>query len=69
MTDRVDVLVVTLRNNVRVDDVEALADAIRLMSPVLSVSANIAEPFGEMAGVQRERSRWIEGMIKLSKGE
>lgn len=43
MTDRVNALIVTLHNDIRIDDVEPLMDAIRQFSLVLQVDPNIAD--------------------------
>lgn len=43
MTDRVKGLTVVLEENIRVDDIEPLVDAIRLMRGVQSVHLQISE--------------------------
>ena len=43
MTDRVNALVVTLDRDIRIDDVQHLVDAIRMLRGVMSVDENITD--------------------------
>ncbi len=43
MTDRIHALTVTLREDMRDDDVKAVAMAIRIMSPVLAVHTHVSD--------------------------
>lgn len=43
MTDRVNALVVTLDKDIRIDDVQHLVDAIRMLRGVMSVDKNITD--------------------------
>ena len=57
MTDRVHSLIVVLKEDVRVDDVEHLAAAIRMFSQVLSVDPVVADHHSWMAE-QRASRKW-----------
>lgn len=51
MTDRVNYLTVVLEENMRVDDVEALVNAIGCMRHVLAVKPNIADADAAVAKI------------------
>lgn len=42
MTDRVNALIVVLDRDIRIDDVQAQIDAIKMVKGVLSVSPNVS---------------------------
>lgn len=58
MTDRVHTLTVVLREDTRVDDVQPLIDAIKMLRGVLSVSTSVADIESNMA---EERARVVLG--------
>lgn len=54
MTDRVHSLTVVLKEDTRVDDVESISNAIRMVRGVISVEGNVADSTSYMA---EERAR------------
>lgn len=42
MTDRVSALIVTLERDIRIDDVEVLVDAIKMLRGVMTVETHIS---------------------------
>ncbi|WP_420106868.1 hypothetical protein [Herbaspirillum huttiense] len=56
MTDRIHSFTVVLDENMREEDAEAIANAIRLMRGILSVESNVSDPgqFVAEARVRRE---------------
>lgn len=44
MTDRINSLTVVLGKDIREDDVQVLINAILLMTPVIGVEKNVADP-------------------------
>ena len=54
MTDRVHSLTVVLDHDIRVDDVETLANAIRMLKGVLNVTGEVSDMTSYMA---EERAR------------
>lgn len=65
MTARYDALVVILDHDMRDDDAASTIEAIRHIVGVISVEPHGADPVGEMAGVARERTRWVQGIRKI----
>jgi len=61
MTDRVNALVVTLEQDIRIDDVQLLIDAIKMMRFVADVSPNVTDMQDHIAYI-RARSD-IEGKL------
>ncbi len=55
MTDRVSALVVVLDENIRVDDVEPLVNAIRQLKHVIAVEPNVTD-YNSFVSYQRVRS-------------
>jgi hypothetical protein len=55
MTDRASSLTVVLENNMRVDDVECLVNAILMLKNVLSVDKNISNYETYVAQIRAER--------------
>ncbi|QNB08362.1 hypothetical protein G5S34_17455 [Herbaspirillum frisingense] len=55
MTDRIHSFTVVLEHDMRADDAETLANAIRHLRGVISVGSNISEP-GQYVAEQRVRS-------------
>ena len=49
MTDRIHSLTVVLDKDMREDDVQAVANAIRMLRPVIDVHLNVADPVSVMA--------------------
>jgi len=59
MTDRVNYLTVALEKDMRIEDAQALVQAIRCMRNVLDVKENVADPLGFVVEerVRQEMSR------------
>lgn len=55
MTDRIHSFTVVLDENMREEDAEAIANAIRLMRGILSVESNVSDP-GQFVAETRVRS-------------
>lgn len=49
MTDRISALTVVLNRDIRVDDVEVVTNAIRMIRGVASVELNVVDPLEHMA--------------------
>lgn len=68
VTDRFHSLTVVLDRNIRSDDAEPLINAIRLLTGVQSVAANVADPSHYVAET-RVRFELREKLFELLKGQ
>lgn len=66
MTDRIKGLIVTLDHDIRDDDIQPLADAIRLLQNVVDVSLVKAD-FNDSINRARVDHEWRERLIALLK--
>lgn len=64
MTDRIKGLTVTLEDNVREDDAQAIIDAIRMLRRVVSVDVHVADIDHHMA-VQQAKHEFRGKIIEL----
>jgi hypothetical protein len=64
MTDRVSSLTVVLKEDWRDDEVDRVVLAIR-MAPVLSVTANVQDPFSEHVASMRLRQEYRAKLFAL----
>lgn len=55
MTDRVKGFTVTLEHDIRIDDVEVILNAVRMIKGVANVETSISTPDDHM---NRERLKW-----------
>lgn len=55
MTDRIHSLTVVLENDIRIDDAEALINAIRQMRRVIAVEPNVSD-VSDMVAISRARN-------------
>jgi hypothetical protein len=68
MTDRVKGLVVTFDRDIRVDDIEAIVNAISMIKGVAGVEPSIADTSDQMARM-RVRSELLDKFFKFIKEE
>jgi len=64
MTDRVNYLTVALEKDMRIDDAQALVQAIRCMRNVLDVKENVADPMGFVIE-ERVRQEMAQKLIEV----
>ena len=64
MTDRVKALTVVLDKDVRIDDVEALMDAIKMLKGVRKVTPEVANVADHVADM-RARGEVVEKLLTL----
>jgi hypothetical protein len=65
MTDRVSSLTVVLKEDWRDDEVDRVVLAIRMLAPVLSVTANVQDPFSEHVASMRLRQEYRAKLVAL----
>jgi hypothetical protein len=65
MTDRVSSLTVVLKEDWRDDEVDRVVLAIRMLAPVLSVTANVQDPFSEHVASMRLRQEYRAKLFAL----
>jgi hypothetical protein len=64
MTDRVNGFFVTLDEDMRIDDAEAIMNAIRMVRRVVDVSPNVADP-SDWVAQTRVRLELTKKMLEL----
>lgn len=67
MTDRVNGLLVALENDIRVDDVEPLINAIKCLQGVVGVKVSVVDS-SDMLARMRINSEWEAKLFELIKG-
>lgn len=66
MTDRVNSLVVVLKEDWRTDEVERVMNAILMIGPVLSVTPNISD-YAEHVAERRANRKWMTRIYAMMK--
>lgn len=69
MTDRYSGFVVTLADDVREDDAEAIVTALRMVRGVVSVEPINGTSFEAMVAKERADSEWRERIVQLLRDE
>jgi len=62
MTDRINTLTVVLNHEMRADDCAIIADAIRQLRGVLTVTANVADGLTDHVAYERARRDLVDKM-------